>query len=99
MHDGRVDWQQSLQVLFRRPALADAEADLLSMWGALTKPGPTISVLQGIREKAGSAIQVGYAHGPNLFRDIPSPFEGIPMTSATKEQPVQTAQEVQQAIE
>ena len=79
--------------------LGDAEADLLSMWGALTKPGPTVSVLQGIREKAGSAIQVAYAHGPNLFRDNPSPFEGIPMTSATKEQPVQTAQEVQQAIE
>ncbi len=79
--------------------LADSQADLLSMWGALTKPGPTVSVLQGIRQKAGSAIQIAYAHGPNLFRNIPSPFEGIPLASATKEQPAQTAQQAQQAID
>ncbi|MFZ3189636.1 MAG: beta-glucosidase BglX [Candidatus Sulfotelmatobacter sp.] len=79
--------------------LADAEADILSMWGALTKPGPTVSILQGIREKAGSAIQVSYAHGPNLFRSIPSPFEGLALTAAMKEQPTQTAQEAQQSID
>ncbi len=79
--------------------LAEAEADLLSMWGALTKPGPTITVLQGIREKVGSAIQVTYAHGPNLFRTIPSPFEGLALTAAMKEQPAQTAQQVQQSID
>ena len=79
--------------------LADAQTDILSMWGALTKPGPTVSILQGIREKAGSAIQVAYAHGPNLFRTIPSPFEGIPMTAAMKEQPTQTVQEAQRSID
>jgi beta-glucosidase len=79
-------------------ALADAQADLLSMWGALTKPGPTVSILQGIQEKAGSALRVAYSHGPNLRRDIPSPFEGIPMTAIMKEQPAQTAQETQQSI-
>ncbi len=79
--------------------LADAEADILSMWGALAKPGPTITVLQGIREKAGPAIQVAYAHGPNLFRTIPSPFEGFALTAAIKEQPTQTPQEAQQSID
>ena len=79
--------------------LADAQADILSMWGALAKPGPIVSILQGIREKAGSAIQVAYAHGPNLFRTIPSPFEGIPMTAAMKEQPTQTVQEAQRSID
>jgi beta-glucosidase len=79
-------------------ALGDAHADLLSMWGALTKPGPTISILQGLEEKLGSAVLVAYSHGPNLSRDIPSPFEGIAMTAILKEQPAQTAQEIQQSI-
>jgi len=79
--------------------LADASNDLLSMWGALTKPGPTVTILKGIQGKVGSAVTVGFAHGPNLRRDIPSPFEGIPMTANLQEQPAQTAQEVHQAIE
>ena len=79
--------------------LGDAQSDLLSMWGAIVKPGPTVSILQGIQEKAGSAIRVAFAHGPNLRRDIPSPFEGFKVTAAMKEQPAQTAQEAQQATE
>ena len=78
--------------------LGDAELDLLSMWGAMTKPGPTVSVVQGIREKVGSAVNVAYAHGPNLTRDFPSPFEGVPIVPM-KEQPAQTPQEAQQAIQ
>lgn len=58
--------------------LGDTGTDLLSMWGAIAKPGPTVSILQGIKEKAGSAVQVEYAHGPNLWRDIPSFFEDVP---------------------
>jgi len=78
--------------------LGDDQTDLLSMWGALTKPGPTVTILQGIREKVGSAVQVAYAHGPNIRRDIPSPFEDTPFTATVKEQPAQTAQEREQAI-
>jgi beta-glucosidase len=78
--------------------LGDAEPDLLSMWGAMTKPGPTVSVVQGIREKVGSAVDVEYAHGPNLTRQFPSPFENIPIVPM-KEQPAQTPQEAQQAIQ
>jgi beta-glucosidase len=78
--------------------LGDAEPDLLSMWGAMTKPGPTVSVVRGIREKVGSAVNVAYAHGPNLTREFPSPFEGIPIVPM-KEQPAQTPQQAQQAIQ
>jgi beta-glucosidase len=80
-------------------SLADDPDDMLSMWGALVKPGPTVSILQGIKEKVGSAVSVGYAHGPNLYRDLPSPFENLSLASEMKEQPVQSADEVRQAIE
>jgi beta-glucosidase len=80
-------------------SLADDPNDMLSMWGALVKPGPTVNILQGIRNKVGSAISVAYAHGPNLHRDNPSPFENLPIASAMKEQPAQSADEVRQSIE
>lgn len=79
--------------------LANAEADLLSMWGALVKPGPTVSILRGIQEKAGPGIHVAYAHGPNIGRTIPSPFEGLELTKAMQEQPAQTAEEAQHSID
>jgi beta-glucosidase len=79
-------------------SLGDAHNDLLSLWGALTKPGPTVSILQGIQDKAGSAIHVAFARGPNLRRVIPSPFEGNPLTVNVQEQPAQTDQEVKQSI-
>jgi beta-glucosidase len=78
--------------------LGDADVDLLTMWGAMTKPGPTVNILQGIKDKVGSAVRVGYAHGPNIRREIPSPFENLPI-SEMKEQPAQSPQEAHQAIE
>ncbi len=78
--------------------LGDAKTDLLSMWGGIVKPGPAVSVVEGIREKVGSAISVAYAHGPNISRDFPSPFENIPIVPLY-EQPAQTAQQVQQAMQ
>ena len=78
--------------------LGDAQTDLLSMWGSMTKPGPTVSVVQGIQEKVGASVKVAYAHGPNIRRNMPSPFEGLPMIPM-KEQPAQTAQESRQAVE
>jgi len=78
--------------------LADAKDDLLDMWGDLNKPGPAISILQGIKDKVGSSVQVEFAHGPNIQRDIPSMFENTPMFTI-KEQPKQTPEEVHQATE
>jgi beta-glucosidase len=79
--------------------MADAQIDLLSLWGAMTKPEPTVSILAGIKEKVGSAVQVSFAHGPNIGRNLPSPFENIPMLAVLKEQPAQTPQEAQQSIQ
>jgi len=78
--------------------LADAEQDLLSMWGSLVKPGPTVSILQGIKEKVGPGTHVEFAHGPNIRRVIPSMFENIPLASM-KEQPEQSTGELRKSID
>jgi beta-glucosidase len=78
--------------------LADAQNDALDMWGALVKPGPTVSILQGIKEKVGASTQVEFAHGPNIRRDIPSFFEDQPIITV-KEQPKQSPEEAQKAID
>jgi beta-glucosidase len=81
--------------------LADAETDLLSLWGALVKPGPTISILQGIKEKAGKTIQVEFSHGPIITRDIPSVFEnfpGFPLKAPPKQNPQEAKRAIDDAI-
>jgi beta-glucosidase len=78
--------------------LADAQLDLVDMWGSLVKPGPTVSILEGIKNKVGNAVQVEFAHGPNIRRDIPSFFENVPMVKV-KEQPKQTAEEARKAFD
>jgi len=78
--------------------LGDAESDLLGQWGAMTRPGPTVSILQGIKNKVGDAVHVEFAHGPNIRRDIPSFFEMIPL-SPVKEQPRQSPEDARKAID
>jgi beta-glucosidase len=78
--------------------LADAQLDLLDMWGALNKPGPTVSILQGIKDKVGGSVQVEFAHGPNIRRDIPSFFEDQPIITI-KEQPKQSPEEARKAFD
>jgi len=77
--------------------LADAELDLLGMWGAMTKPGPTVSILQGIKNKVGGTVRVEFAHGPNIRRDIPSFFENVAILPV-KEQPQQTPEQARKAF-
>lgn len=79
--------------------LADADSDLWSLWGAVQKPAAAaVTVLQGIKNKVGEGVQLNFAHGPNLRRDIPSFFENIP-NLGVKEQPKQTADEARKAFE
>jgi beta-glucosidase len=79
--------------------LADGQAVLLGLWGAtLTKPEPTASILQGVKDKVGEGVRVEVAHGPNIQRNIPSPFENIPIITV-KEQPQQTADEARKAFD
>ena len=78
--------------------LGDADKDVLGLWGAMTKPGPTVSILQGIKDKVGSSVTVEFAHGPNIRRDIPSFFENVPMVTV-REQPQQTPEEARHAMD
>ena len=50
------------------------------------------------RTKPEAARRLSSAHGPNIRRDIPSLFEDIPIVQI-KEQPKQTAEEKQKAID
>ncbi|HEY1678177.1 MAG TPA: beta-glucosidase BglX [Candidatus Sulfotelmatobacter sp.] len=78
--------------------LGDANLDLLDMWGSLNKPGPTVDIVQGIKNAVGSGVLVEFAHGPNIRRDIPSAFEDAPIIKI-REQPQQTGEEKQKAID
>jgi beta-glucosidase len=78
--------------------LGDADIDMDGMWGSITKPGPSVSVVQGIKNKVGDAIQVEYARGVNIRRDIPSFFEDLPIMKM-KEQPKQTPEEARKAFD
>ena len=78
--------------------LGDADLDLLGLWGALNKPAPTVSILQGIKNKLGTGVRVEFAHGPNIRRDIPSVFEDYPMITV-KEQPKQAPGGAKRALD
>jgi beta-glucosidase len=68
------------------------------MWGAMTKPGPTVSILQGIKNKVVGAVHVEFAHGPNIHRDIPSFFENVAIVPV-KEQQQQTPEQARKALD
>src|SRR6478752_5471079 len=91
-----LDKRQTRSIAVIGP-LADAELDLLGLWGAMTKPGPTVSILQGIKNKVGGAVRVEFAHGPNIRRDIPSFFENVAIVPV-KEQPQQTSEQARKAL-
>lgn len=78
--------------------LADAQNDLLGLWGAMVDAAPTVSILRGIQNETGGAVQVEFAHGPNIRRDIPSFFENVAMVKV-KEQPKQTPEQAHKAFD
>jgi beta-glucosidase len=57
-----------------------------------------VSILQGVKNAVGNRVQVEFAHGPNIRRDIPSFFENVPMLTA-KKQPKQTPEEAHKAFD
>ncbi len=77
--------------------LGDATIDLLSMWGSGTAPGPVVTVAEGIRNKVDPRVSVESAHGPNISRPIPSPFEKVEFLKM-KEQPKQSPEEARKAF-
>ena len=55
--------------------LADSAQDLMTPWAMTGKPEDVVTVLQGIRDKAGSRVQVEYAQGVEMRRQYPSMFD------------------------
>jgi beta-glucosidase len=79
--------------------IAEEPNNMIDMWGAiLLDPDKAVGALDGIRNKVGNAIKVEYAHGPNAYRIIKSPFEDVPIMKL-KEQPTQTDAEVKKSID
>jgi beta-glucosidase len=79
--------------------LADAHQELKGTWGAMiahNENESTVSVLDGIRSKAGSDMRVEYAKGTDIQRNFPSTFDH---NSAIHEDLVQTAADSQQAFD
>lgn len=79
--------------------LADAKVETKGFWGAMiaaNKDEPVTSVLDGIRDKASSAVRVEYAKGPNIRRTIPSFFEGFGLIH---EEPAQSESDAQSAFD
>ncbi len=79
---------------------ADSQHDTLGPWTFQQDMAETVTLLSGIRNKAGSGTQVNYAQGVQIKRMIPSMFDAIfhvvpqPDWSAD-----QAAQEMQKALD
>jgi len=59
--------------------VADSGPAQVGFWGGMITGGKdVVTVIDGIRQKLGSAVRVEYAKGPNIRREIPSTFEGLP---------------------
>jgi beta-glucosidase len=55
--------------------LADSKVDLLGPWALAANPEETITVLDGLKHKAGMQGVIQYAQGVQLARKYPSPFD------------------------
>jgi beta-glucosidase len=58
--------------------LADSKRDMLTMWSGFDlDPTPTVTILEGIRNKLGPAAHVEYAQGVQIGKTIPSMFDNM----------------------
>jgi beta-glucosidase len=55
--------------------LADSQQDLMSAWAMTGNPKDVVTIVQGIRDKVGSRVQVEYAQGVEMRRRYPSMFD------------------------
>ncbi len=78
--------------------LADSKKDTEGSWVLDPHVPDAVTVLEGIKAKLGPSARVSYAKGPEIRRDIPSPFDGneggkppAPQTPAEAENAFQQA--------
>ena len=83
--------------------VADSGPALVGLWGGMITGGKdVVTVIEGIKQKAGSSVRVEYAKGPAIRREIPSFFEGQPGIKLHEEPPQNSADAqaaFQQAVE
>jgi beta-glucosidase len=59
--------------------VADSGPAQVGFWGGMITGGENVvTVIEGIKQKVGSAMKVEYAKGPSIRREVPSNFDGLP---------------------
>ncbi len=59
--------------------VADSGPAQVGFWGGMITGGEdVITVVAGIKAKAGTAVKVEYAQGPSIRREVPSNFDSLP---------------------
>jgi beta-glucosidase len=83
--------------------VADSGPAQVGFWGGMITGGKdVVTVIEGIKQKAGAAVRIEYAKGPAIRREIPSFFEGTPGVKLHDEPPQSPADAkaaFQQAVE
>jgi beta-glucosidase len=78
--------------------VADSGSAQVGFWGGMITGGSdVVTVIAGIKAKVGPGVRVEYAKGPNIRREIPSNFDGIPGIKL-HDQPAQSAADAQAAF-
>ena len=79
--------------------VADSGPAQVGFWGGMITGGKdVVTVIEGIRQRVGSAVRVEYAKGPSIRREIPSTFEGLPGI-LLHDEPPQSPDEAQAAFQ
>jgi beta-glucosidase len=68
---------QSVKSLAVIGPLADSQQDLLSTWAMTGNPKDVVTIVQGIRNKVGSRVQIEFAQGVEMSRQYPSMFDAL----------------------
>ena len=83
--------------------VADSGPAMVGFWGGMITGGKdVVTIIEGIRQKLGSAVRVEYAKGPSIRREIASFFEEAPNIKLHEEPPQSPAEAqaaLQQAVE
>jgi beta-glucosidase len=79
--------------------VADSGPAQVGFWGGMITGGENvITVIEGIKQKVGSAIKVEYAKGPSIRRENTSKFEGI-QGIKLRDEPPQSAADAEAAFQ
>jgi len=79
--------------------VADSGTAQVGFWGGnITSGRDVVTVIQGIKQKVGSAVRVEYAKGPSIRREIPSVFDDFPGFKL-HDAPAQTPADAQAAFD